>query len=187
VLSVIALLLAVVLGAWYSRLQQKSEARAYELKQNGEEWASVSKSLEEARRQRAVSETFIDGARRVAQERNVDPWTPLLRSIAVSMEPAIDLRVIRLLNTSDKAPEFVLRIEAVANGTAPRMIADHFRQRLQEELASNNRPARACQFELLEDESVPDLAEPNEERARFIITAPINPEPTQKPTRISKN
>ena len=131
----------------------------------------VSREVKEAEGMQPRLLASLEKTKRFMEERDADQWTPALRSIAVSTQEGIDLRVIHVWRKPDDPQGHLLQIEGVATGAAPRAMADQFLQGLRRELGQHFQASETCRFERLEDE--PDEPSADRKRATFTIMAPI--------------
>lgn len=179
-------ILAGLLGAWGLQLLQHDRHLAGELRTLDREWAGVSAALDKARVVKADFERSLRGTMSARAEFDgKDRWTPALRSIVTSAGEGIELRAIQVLKKPDDPRADGLRIEGVAVGPEPRVIADEFLQALQRELRRHFPAAGPGQFERLEDDPEPPADDSEQWKANFTITAPIGAAipPAGEPTR----
>lgn len=165
--------LAAALCGWYLNLRWRTKTLAAQVRRLDERWAIVSSDLEAARNVQTRYEAFLNRAERVVEEGNAKRWTPALRSIAVSGGTGIELRGIRMVESSDHSHTYSLQIEGVSTGSAPRAIADRFLQTLQSELGRQFQVAEPGRFERLEDQAETPAASGDERKATFTITTTI--------------
>ena len=176
--------LAAVLATWYLRLAQQDGTLSAQVRQFDREWAAVAASLDEAEKVQAPFATFLKQAKRLADERAVQGWTPALRRIAAGSGAHLELRNVRAVEKSAAPRALTLHIGGVATGTAPRTVADQFLHTLQGELERQFPGTVTTRFERLEDEPELTSAQPAQRRPTFTISAAIGL--TEKPKAQSK-
>ena len=133
------------------------------------EWNSLSARSKEAEPLRQRYEVFLSQVQRIEKEDHAPGWTPVLRILTGLKNPGIEFRGVSVGGTGKGS--WLLRVDGVTTGTAPRIVADGFRQALQREMETVFKLEAPCQFDRLAEESAPDSATASSPRAAFTLTA----------------
>jgi hypothetical protein len=131
-----------------------------------------SKQLAQAQRMIPRYERFVTQAAVVAAQNARLGWTPALRVAALESEPGIKFKSVALRAGKDPQARLLL-IRGFSEGTAPRVVADQYMQRLQAGLGREYELLKPCIFLQLKDESAPAAGGPAIPRASFTIETKI--------------
>ena len=133
----------VLLGAighvWSSSLRARIAASEGDLHAAETDWTIASGQLQEAEKMRPKIEALVNLPTRIAEDRQVLGWTPLLQTVAASSGPETVFQNIHARGTPADPGACELRIEGTSTGQSPRSIAERFRQTLQTRLSSQFR------------------------------------------------
>lgn len=149
-IAIVAIL--ILAGAWYRRVQERTEVLAAELRQARQQWTVASARLGEARGVRASLDKF---ALRVAEVQEAcnrfDGAAALVRGMLDSEAAGVDLREVRVQQVADDPPAWSVRIVGQASGAKPRALADSFRRKAAGEMERRFGAEVGARFETLGD------------------------------------
>lgn len=120
--------------------------------------------------------TLLEQPRRIVNALSAKGWTPLLRVVIQSLTGDIQLRDISVRQMADGEGAHLMRLEGIAMGRSPRIVADQFRSALERGLEGEHSGPVKTQFERLEDAEVPTIGSAPAQ-ADFTITISLGPEP----------
>jgi len=130
--------------------------------------------MPEAEQARANFLTLLDRPRRVAADRARTRWTRVLAGVVKADGVDVDLRGFHAHEDPRAPGACELRIDGVAAGHKPRMIADQFRQTIEKELQREASGALLkVAFQQLEDEANSSSLPPGQQRAAFSLLATV--------------
>lgn len=172
VLAALALLL-IAGGLWFRHLnvQARLDAASAELMAIKTVWTAISPDLQEAlaiRSKTAMAQSQLD---RMSSERANPQWTPALPCIVPPGDAKIDILEVSARGETKDLGACDLRIRGMAAGSQPRLIADRYRQSVEDDLKrnANGRPVSTHLDQLQE---VPGTL-PDEGKADFVIVVTV--------------
>lgn len=178
-----AVAICVVLGGvfqfWTSNLRSRIAASTSKLEALDAEWTAASAQLQATERTRPRIETLLKLPARVAEDRQVQGWAPLLQSLANAAGAVTVFHEIHAHGIPANPGACELRLEGASTGKSPRTVADRFRKALEADLKRQFGDPVSVSFDTLEDE--PKTArEHSERRAVFTITATVGIKPPEE-------
>ena len=167
---------AASLGAWRFLLAGCESARSAELSMLSREWTAVSAQLQDANAVRPKIEAALGQPARIAADRARPRWTPALREIAIEAARGIEILEIHARGEVEDSGACELRLRGAAVGLQPRLVADLFREAVEEGLKRNaDGRAASVRFEQIEDAPDAPGALPDQRRGTFVIVAEVSP------------
>lgn len=177
--------LAALLDAWGRSAERQASVTATELRGLKSQWSTTSLRLTEARKARVAFDAYTEQATRVLRESDRRCWSSALQGIVASTNECIDLRDVRARPLPHDAESWSLRIAGFSHGAAPRIEADTFRRRIEQELKEAFGGEAVTRFERIEDLSEPGSGSPAGGRTGFTIEAKVT-RAEHPPAKIAK-
>ncbi len=171
--AVILAVLATGWILWTHNLRTRIEILQTGVERFESELATLSVQARQAAPTQPQFNLVLKEPRRVAEEMGAKGWTPALRVILGSLGPDVELHGVGASRAADDPQASILHIQGIATGVAPRMIADHFRERLQRELERQFHGGVTARFEQLEDKPVLPSTPADKQKTIFAIGTTI--------------
>lgn len=175
----LALSFALIVGLWMLSGNARDRAGAAEADRVAleTEWEAVSPDLDEALAIRSKAALAQDELDRLSAARGELHWAPVLRCFLPPGDSRIQILEIITHGESKDPGACEVVVKGVAEGTEPRMMADRFRQTVEEELRgiANGRSVSVR----LDQLDVTPTTGPDETRASFVLIATVGePDPS---------
>ena len=172
-LAALALLLALAGGLWLRYLNARHHLDAASSQRLGREaeWTAASLDLQTALSMRAKAATAQSQLARISAIRAKPHWAPVLRGIVPLGDAKIDIVEISARGEKKDPGACEVRICGTAFGSPPMLMADRYRQSVEQILKriANGRPVSARLDQLPEAPGTP----PDEKRADFVMVVTI--------------
>ena len=179
--------LAVNLGVRSPRARDRAKAALAERLALEMEWRALSVNVEQAAQARSELASLAKRAERLTKERSTGGWTGALRAISTAVGAGIELPGVAARGAEGPPGACKVRIDGLAIGPTPRLLADSFNEALRREAERSAPSAVLTRIEMFENEPEPSSDPSDQRRARFTITLKVGlNEPAKRESAAAK-
>ena len=167
------LALAAGLGIPYWALRDRVALASAERLALDAEWTVISRKLEDAIATRSKAEKARIELAAVSADRAKPKWAPALRSLVATAGTGIQVREVRASEEAGDTTKWMLAVNGVATGAAPRTVAERYRLVVERNLVLMFGTGVAVRFERFDELPEEPSATAEDRRGTFRIVATI--------------